>query len=71
MSTFKEKRKKNRTSEEFKTKGYNTYKNKDGVICITNFDPYNMGGSGNRPVNAGTPIQPKSVPRTISSDIIY
>ena len=37
MSTFKEKRKKIRTSEEFKTKGYNTYKNKDGVICITNF----------------------------------
>jgi len=71
MSTFKEKRKKNRTSEEFKTKGYNTYKNKDGVICITNFDPYNMGGGGMKIYHAGTPIQTKSIPRTISSDIIY
>ena len=42
-----------------------------GLFALLTFDPYNMGGSGNRPVNAGTPIQPKSVPRTISSDIIY
>ena len=25
-----------------KSKGYDTYINKDGVKCITNFNPYNM-----------------------------
>ena len=54
---------------EKKEKGYDTYQNENGVTCIKNFDPYNMGRKGSYIINAST-IHASVLPRTSSSDIV-
>lgn len=45
---------------EPKPKGYDTYVNDDGVVCITNFNPYN--------INTQTISKPKTVLEPVKLD---
>lgn len=64
---YQKKIKSGKIDKKPKFKGYDTYVNKDGVTCITNFNPYGL--SKQNVSKETSTILERRIPMTFSSDL--